>query len=81
MALTWHVLGTIEVLIEFWFENFKEEDNVEGLCGRIILENTFKKLAERAWIGLMWPTLGTNREICGHGTELLGCAKCRELLD
>jgi hypothetical protein len=49
----WHVWGTVEVYIGFWWGDLRERNHLEDLSvdGRIILKYTFKKReGGRDWI-------------------------------
>jgi len=59
--LTTHVGRTGEVYAGSWWGNPRERDYLEdtGIDWRIILRWIFRKMDVRAWIGLMWLTIGT----------------------
>ena len=55
----WHVCGTGDVHIIFWWGDLMERDHLEDLCvdGRIILRLIFKRWDGKA--GLLWLRKGT----------------------
>jgi len=58
-------MGRGEVSTRFWWGNPTERDHLEdlGVDGRIIVKFIFKKLAGRAWIGLIWLRVRTSGEL------------------
>ena len=74
----WHVWGTGEVYIGFWWGNLRERTHLEdpGLVVRLIL----KCLKERGWTGLIWLRIeGQLLGCCAHGHETCGSVKCGKI--
>jgi hypothetical protein len=57
----WHVWGTEEVHIRFWWGDLMEGAHLKdvGVDGRIILKYILKKWVREAWTGLIWLRIGT----------------------